>query len=186
MIFQLAAIIAGVLIGWIRKGTLTHLASVRLRWIGLLPVAYVLQYISTYYLHGISYEILVVFSYLGLIVFCILNIRVTGMAWALAGICSNFVVLSANHLRMPAYMEVIRRVAPNMVPKVEAGEIGKSIAMGPSTHLNFLGDIFTIQLGVTSLVSIGDLLFSVGLFLFIVAAMGGRERAKSMARDQVG
>lgn len=180
------AIIAGVIVGWIRRGSLTQLALVRLRWLWVLPIAYILQYVSIYFLRGATYEVFIVVSYLGLIAFCAWNIRITGIPWALGGICSNFVVLAANHLRMPVYMDVVRRIAPDLVPKLETGEIGKSIAMGPSTHLNFLGDIFTIQLGVTSLVSIGDLLFSVGVFLFIVAAMGGRERAGLPERNQVG
>lgn len=179
MVFQVLAIVLGVIVGWIRRGKISNLSLVRFRLLWILPLAYFLQYISIYYTHGLIYQVMVTASYIGLIVFCSLNVKQPGLQWALMGVVSNFLVMLANHLRMPAYIAPVEKYAPDMVSKLREGAIGKSIAMGPNTHLNFLGDIFTVDLGVRTLVSIGDLLFSVGLFLFIVTAMGGPQVEKS-------
>lgn len=183
MAFQLLAIVVALLVGWVRGGRLGNLARVRLRHVWVLPVAYLLQYLSIYHLRGLAYEVLVVLSYACLIAFCVRNLDSKGIIWALLGISANFIVMMANHLRMPAYVPAVEAYAPGLVPELQDGAIGKSVAMSTNTHLNFLGDIFTVQLGVPTLVSIGDLMFSVGLFLFIVAAMRGHSSAKSDPRD---
>jgi hypothetical protein len=79
--------------------------------------------------------------------------------------------MAANGLRMPAYIPAVRHFNPSVVPSLIRGEYGKSIAMGNNTHLNFLGDIFTFDIGYVTLISIGDVLFAIGLVIFIQHAM---------------
>ncbi|MBX5436951.1 MAG: DUF5317 domain-containing protein, partial [Alicyclobacillaceae bacterium] len=163
MAFQFLVILAGLVLGWVRGGSVWSITQVRLRYIWVLPAAYVLQHVSIHDLHGVLYQVVIVLSYLALLLFCAVNFRVPGITWAFAGTLANFVVMAVNHLRMPAYLEAVKRIDPSAVGPLQRGEMGKSIAMSAHTHLNFLGDIFPITIWPQSIISIGDIVFSIGL-----------------------
>lgn len=184
MAFQALVIIAGLVAGWVRKGSIWAITEIRLKWIWVLPVAYVLQHISITYLNGIVYQVVLILSYLSLMLFCAVNVRTPGVVWTLVGTCLNFVVMLANHLRMPAYLPTVKAMDPAAVSLLLHGEYGKSIAMTAATHLNFLGDIFYFEVQPASLISIGDIVFSVGLVILIQYAMRLKrsEAADAVAR----
>jgi len=169
--FEILVIITGLVIGWWKKGSLWNMANIRMRVLWMLPVPYILQHVSIFYLTGPLYQVVIVSSYVLLIAFCVLNARVYGVLWAMAGTIANFIALAANGLKMPAYIPAVKAMAPQILPALEASEYGKSIAMSGSTHLNFLGDIFAFNIWPPSLLSIGDILFSIGLIVLIQHAM---------------
>lgn len=175
MNFQLIAIIVGLTVGFWRRGTLWNLSKMTIRFVWLLPIGYVLQTYSITHLEGVQYQIVLVLSYMTILVFCISNLRQVGIPWTTIGTAANFLCMLCNGLRMPAYIPVIRSIAPNIVPLLKAGKIGKSIAMSSSTKLNFLGDIFTLRIHPVILISIGDILFAVGIAVFIQHAMLQKE-----------
>jgi hypothetical protein len=177
--FQIFTILAGLVVGWFRKGSLWAITAVNLKWIWLLPVAYVLQHVSIRYLNGPSYELALVASYVALLVFCGFNYRIPGVLWAMAGTVANFLVMVCNGLRMPAYIPAVEKMAPQLVPLLMKGQYGKSVAMSTDTHLNFLGDIFYFQIPPQSLVSVGDILIAIGLIIFLQYAMRTERRVQS-------
>lgn len=169
--FFILPLIIGCLIGFVRGGSIWSVTQLKLKKIWILPLAYFIQYISIYYFEGLRYELFEVISYAVLVGFCIMNVKVEGIKIVATGIIANFVVMTVNHLRMPAYLPAVNQIEPTAVPLLEMGKIGKSIAMTPHTHLNFLGDIFTFSLGRGSLISIGDILFGIGIAIVIQHAM---------------
>jgi len=169
--FEILIILAGLVVGWFKKGSLWNMANLRLRVLWMLPVPYVLQHMSIFYLTGRAYEVVLITSYVLLTLFCLFNLNVPGVVWAMAGTLANFVALAANGLRMPAYLPAVRAMAPQIIPALDAGTYGKSITMTAHTHLNFLGDIFGFNIWPPSLLSIGDILFSIGLIVLIQYAM---------------
>lgn len=164
-------IFAGIIIGWIRKGSLLSLTNIRLKGLWILPVAYLAEHVSVVALHGITYELTIVCSYVALLAFCLLNLRVQGVVWTTVGTAANFLVMVVNGLRMPAYMPAVKQLDPTLIPRLLAGNYGKSIAMSATTHLNFLGDIFPFYIKPASLISIGDILFAIGFLILVQHAM---------------
>lgn len=150
----------------------------------MLPVPYVLQHVSIFYLTGPLYEAVVVLSYVLLIVFCVMNVKVPGVVWALGGTLTNFIALLANNLRMPAYIPAVKAMAPQILGALRDGTYGKSIAMTAHTHLNFLGDIFGFNIWPPSLLSIGDISFSIGLIVLIQHAMRLRNEGLENGRTR--
>lgn len=177
--FTVFVIVAGLLIGWLRRGSIWAITNTKFRIIWLLPVSYILEYVSVNHLQGHTYEVCILLGYIGLIVFCLLNYKVTGIKWALAGTLANLAVMSVNGLRMPAYLPAVREMAPQTVSALMKGDYLKSIAMTTHTHLSFLGDIFNLSILTPNLVSIGDLLFSIGIILFLQQAMRSSMEVKS-------
>ncbi|MCL6443299.1 MAG: DUF5317 domain-containing protein [Alicyclobacillus sp.] len=171
MAFQFLIIVIGLIAGWVRKGSVWNIPNIRIRLIWALPLAYILQHVAIRYLVGAPYVVGLLTSYLMLLVFCIWNYAVPGIKWALAGILSNLLVMSVNGLRMPAYIPAVKKILPWDVALLEKGMIGKSVAMSPHTHLNFLGDIFLFNIWPQSIISIGDILFAIGLAILLQSAM---------------
>jgi len=169
--FEILVVLAGLVIGWSKKGSIWNISNLRLRVLWMLPVPYVLQHISIFYLSGNLYETVLIVSYVLLTAFCLINLKTPGVIWAIVGTLANFAALLANGLRMPAYIPAVKAMAPQIVSSLEAGKYGKSIAMTVHTHLNFLGDIFGFDVWPQSLLSIGDILFSIGLIVLIQHAM---------------
>ncbi len=165
------AIVAGIVIGYIRKGNLLNLAQFRLKWFWILPASYIFQFLSIHVLADSLYGICIVLSYLGLLLFCYLNFSVRGIALAGMGIFLNFLEMSLNDLRMPAYVPAVRAVSPKMVAILEAGHYYKSSAMTGHTVLPFLGDIIPVKLYPETIASIGDFMFAIGIVLLITQAM---------------
>lgn len=164
-------ILTGLAVGWIRKGRILSMPFMKLKLIWLLFVAYVLQHISIAWLHGTAYEVVLVVSYLSILGFCVVNWRIPGVIWNLVGTAANFLVMVVNGLRMPAYVPAARALDPALIPALMRGQYGKSVAMSTHTNLNFLGDIFSFAIKPASLISVGDILFAIGLVILIQHAM---------------
>jgi len=162
----------------VKKGSVWALTSLKFKWLWILPVAYMLQVVSMNYLHGGIYRWMLVVSYLMLIAFCIRNLSVPGVWWTMTGAAANFLVMLVNGLRMPAYMPPIYSLSKKMADLLVSGHFGKSIAMNQTTHLNFLGDIFFLRIQPPTLVSVGDILFAIGLVILIQNAMQGKREVK--------
>lgn len=169
--FEALAVIIGFVVGWIKKGSLLQLSSLRTTAVWLLPIAYVSQALSIHLRNALIYEILISVSYLLLLSFCVINTSLPGVKWAGVGTFLNFLEMACNGLRMPAYVPAVRMVEPGALSLLKTGHAGKSVAMDPHTIMPFLGDIIPIRLPFPSVVSIGDCLFSIGLVLLIVNLM---------------
>jgi Family of unknown function (DUF5317) len=169
--FQAMVILTGIIVGWIKKGSIWSIVHIRLKAIWFLPIAYILQHVSIAYLNGTMYELIIVFSYISVILFCLMNLKVPGLLWTFVGTVANFAVMMANGLRMPAYVPAVMRLSPRTVQFLLKGDYGKSVAMSGHTQLNFLGDIFSFEIQPASLISVGDILFAIGLVIFIQHAM---------------
>ncbi|MCL6600014.1 MAG: DUF5317 domain-containing protein [Alicyclobacillus macrosporangiidus] len=184
MAFQVLTIFSGMLIGWFRRGSLWSIPYVSLRLVWILPLAYLSQVVSIHHLWGVWYELLLVFSYILLIIFCGINIQAPGVIWAMAGTIANLAVMLCNGLRMPAYIPAVQKMNAALVPLLEEGTYGKSVAMSTHTHLNFLGDIFYFDVPPGSLISIGDILIAIGIVIFIQHAMRSERRVRSSGDGQ--
>lgn len=171
MAFELCSIVIGLIVGFWKKGSIWNIPNLKLKFVWLLPAGYGLETYSIAHLTGEYYRINVILSYTTILIFCVINIRRTGIAWTALGTSANFICMLWNGLRMPAYVPAVQSVAPKLLPSLYAGHIGKSIAMTSHTSMNFLGDIFIFNFYSVTLISIGDILFGAGILLFIQHAM---------------
>lgn len=175
------ALLLGLLIGLLRRGSFANLAQLELRAGGLVLGALLLQMLifplgreaqpiiswGTEYLH--------LGSYLLLLLFVIINYR-EGALWLMAlGMLSNFIAIAANGGYMPVSVDALRAAGKlTVVESLRAtGRSGNVIIMSEQTQLNFLGDLFWLPAGVplANAFSIGDLLLAVGIVWFLQVKM---------------
>jgi hypothetical protein len=178
--FLLWAILIGLLIGLLRRGSLKNLARLKLRSLWLILAALVMQLLifplgpvepliktGTTYLH--------LLSYLFLLAFIGLNWRHFGLLLMGAGLALNFAVIAANGGYMPASAAALRHAGLEGVAKIlEQGlHQGNTVLMSPETKLNFFGDILYVPAAVplANAFSVGDLLLALGVVLILAIEM---------------
>jgi Family of unknown function (DUF5317) len=170
------ALALGVVLGYILHGRLSNLASVRVRWWGIIPVALVLQLGPLPQGGGTDLlirTIILSLSYAMIVVFTLVNVRVPGMVLIMVGVMANFAVIAANG-GMPVSADALRDSGQSVVLTEMRGS-------APATHhlvteedsLTFLGDVIGVPAPVARAISIGDIIVCLGLIWFIASSMRG-------------
>jgi len=116
-----------------------------------------------------------VVGYLLLIVALAYNLRWREIWVAALGVGLNFLVIAANGGRMPADLALVRSIgSQDKAVLVEHGLWPTHVAVGPTTRLPFLADVLALRRPYPRphVFSIGDVLITVGVCLFLLRAMG--------------
>ncbi len=181
--FLLWAVILGLAIGLLRRGSLANLGRLKLRGLWLILVALIIQLlifplgprepiirVGTPYLH--------LLSYLCLFVFIGLNWRYFEFLLMGTGLALNLLVISANGGYMPASATALRRAGlEGVAATLEQGlHHGNTVLMSPQTRLNFLGDLLYLPASIplANAFSVGDLLLALGIVLLLAIEMPRR------------
>lgn len=119
-----------------------------------------------------------------------LNRHYRGFMLIWIGVFFNFVVMAVNGGRMPVSLESSTVLGPYYMDMLrEGGAVSKHFMMDASTRLSFLGDIIPLSAPYprTQVISIGDVVMNVGIFLFIQYMMVNRsnETLQSTKTHQV-
>ncbi|WP_409252093.1 DUF5317 domain-containing protein [Bacillus sp. SCS-153A] len=166
------SIVIGIIIALILGGSFQGLLSISLKHPWIIAASFLVQFSSIFFL---SEHLLwaVIISNMGLLLFCFFNRKFPGFKYMVIGILLNVAVMVANGGRMPVDIDAARILSPQDVPALLAGTYGKHTALTDQTHLNFLGDIFFLQHPYPhqTIISLGDIVFSLGVILFFYAAM---------------
>ena len=152
-LFVTLALALGVAL--VTGGSLRNIAATEVRHPSIVAVAVGIQVVLEV-LHptegtaGHLASALLVVSYVFLLLFCALNLRLRGLAVVAVGIALNGAVITVN------------RGMPVRAPEVAVETTTKHHAEGPSDRFTFLGDIILVPALRQSL-SFGDLIMLVGL-----------------------
>lgn len=178
----LLAIFLGIFVGTIKRKKF-DISYIKLEKMWLVLFAFGIQTVTRIFaLKGFAF--FVRYSWITqLIVFALLfatlwhNRKHLGL-WIIGmGASLNGLVMIMNGGRMPVSLEKLKKVEqPEFIELLKAGADNKHIIMGKTTKLNFLADIFYIPgfLGRGMyVVSIGDYIVAIGLFIFIFEMING-------------
>lgn len=171
MSVQILAILFAIIFAYFKKGSIYNLSDLKLKYFWILPISYLFQFLSIHIFSQSLYVIMIIASYLALIIFCTINIQQKGIPYMLAGLLLNFIEMTLNGLRMPAYLPSVRMLGKKAVQALLSGHYNKSILMDNHTIFPFLGDIIPFHFVIYDIVSIGDCVFAVGLGVLIYNAM---------------
>lgn len=184
MVFD--GIVISLAVGFLRKGNLKGLASLRLRWGLVFPFLLIFQIIifslqnKVAFLGEISGFLFILVYVTGLF-FLFLNRSHPGFMLILIGVFLNFLVMTVNGGRMPVSGEAALILDPQYIEFLKEGLYAKHALLGESTRLAFLGDIIPVTdpYPRSQVISIGDVIMNIGIFLFIQYLMlhHGRDKA---------
>jgi hypothetical protein len=183
-------IIFGLLVGFLRRGSLKGFLNIRLRYGWIFPFLLLIQFViyafqsSHQWVAEISTYTFMLVYVVGFI-FLWINRKEMGFFVVLVGAFLNFLVMLVNGGRMPVSLEAAEAVLdPFYAETLRNGIIyGKHVAMTAHTHLSFLGDIIPLTKPYYKhqVVSIGDIVESIGIFVYIQKVMlNGRRNALSV------
>ncbi|MBI3660405.1 DUF5317 domain-containing protein [Candidatus Acetothermia bacterium] len=182
------ASLLGLLIGFLRRGTVANLSHLHLRCSWLILVALLIQLaifptglFEPPIKWGIPYWHLA--SYGALVLFALLNWRERALWPMTVGLISNFVVIAVNQGYMPASLDAVDASgAHHTAAQIRETGIHANIirlCAQPEvehcrqTYLNSLSDIFGLPSWLPGArpISIGDILLALGLIYFLQRKM---------------
>lgn len=173
MVFD--GIVLSVIVGFLRKGNLWGLATLKLKWGWVFPILLIVQLVVFSYQNDITFlgqisgYIYIIVYILGL-TFLFLNRHYKGFVLILLGVLLNFIAIAANGGRMPVSLEAAAILQDPVFLEALKNELyAKHIALSEATRFGFLGDIIplTDPYPRTQVISIGDVIMNIGIFFFI-------------------
>jgi hypothetical protein len=172
----LAAIIIGALLGVVLKGKLSNLLDIRFEKIWIIILAFAIQtLLRLLTMNGLKVAeecalIIQCTVYLMLILGFWYNRHYIGFCIVGIGCFMNALVMTLNGGKMPVSIEALAKAQiTGMQNVLQSGMDGKHVIANEATRLYFLADIINMPpfLGfLMPVVSVGDLIIAVGIFIF--------------------
>ncbi|MCM3663672.1 DUF5317 domain-containing protein [Mesobacillus subterraneus] len=172
MVFD--GIVISFVIALFRKGNLQGLSDLKLKAGWIFPLLLAVQLVvysfqNDYKVLGqASASIYMVVYILGL-VFLFINRNHRGFLVIFIGVFLNFLAMAINGGRMPVSAEAAAILDPSYIEALKEGLYAKHSLLDSSTKLGMLADIIplTDPYPRTQVISIGDVVMNIGIFLFI-------------------
>jgi len=171
------AIIIAVAAGWLGRGKISSLAKLDLHHIWLVFLAFGIE-LGMDWLWGREYQWVLtwrlqlqLFFYLLLFIFLWLNRRLPGIFLIGAGFLLNLLVITANGGAMPA---TATGLDGSMAAQLQNGDWLTYTLLTESSRLPWLGDVILQPWPKNKIISIGDILISLGIFWLVFRTMTGR------------
>ena len=166
MAICMAAIVA---VGYLRGGRLQNVSNLQLRWPGLALVGLALQFVTG---PGDTVPLACLYlSFVLLIVFTVVNIRVFGFPLILAGVLCNLLVIGVNG-GMPVSAHALEASDQGQfLGDLENNPYPKHHLATEDDLLRFLGDVIPLPTPIAQAISLGDILTYGGVGMVIVGAM---------------
>lgn len=167
------ALLLGVLVAWALGARLGRMADIHFRGDWLVLAAFAIQLVIFTDLQRHvpeSYHTpLHILTYLMVIAFLALNVRVPGFWLVTFGVACNVLVIFANDGHMPVTLTAWKATGERPSLITATGIYNNNVLAGPHTHVAFLGDIFALPRSVplANALSIGDVLIVIGMAAFV-------------------
>lgn len=187
MVFEI--IILALIIGKLRGGQFQKLENLYIKGWYILVLSFSIEIISLLIVTKTNskmnklvennFSYIHIFIYSLLIIGLCMNYKERGLRITLIGSILNFLPLALNNGKMPVAINALKNAnLYNQLNLLSDNRIMTHTLVSESTKLNFLGDIIAISkpYPFPKIISIGDILISVGLFILIYNYMTERQK----------
>ena len=172
-------IITSIIIGLLRGGELEKLFTISIEGVLIFATALLLRLgVWSFDLIGISGILnyspyIIIISYFLLIYVSIRNIKLPGFKYIILGLILNGFVILLNGGSMPVLVKQRAIININTTGLLESGNRVVHSLMNDNTLFAFLGDVIAIPKPFpdSSIISVGDIMILVGLFILIQRTM---------------
>jgi len=182
------ALVLSFIVALIRGGSVSRLAATPLRrtWLIIAPgLLLILLYLAKPL--GVPHAAVAarhfqLVAYAFILAALCWNLRLPGIAFVASGTGLNFLVTLLNRGDMPVSLPAARAAGMHELARmlVSNKDLVRHVLMSDHTRLNFLADIIPAPrppFPFPGVMSVGDIMASIGLFVFVQYAMvGGRSR----------
>ncbi|MGM7702998.1 DUF5317 domain-containing protein [Pseudalkalibacillus sp. Hm43] len=181
-------ILLSIIVGLLRKGNFKGIADLNIKFGWVFPLLLVFQILIFLYqgqvdlINRISGFLFIMVYIIGIFLLWLNRKLGIGVQLILIGVVLNFIVMIANDGRMPVSLDAAKVLAPSYSQALTQDNYGKHTALNSETHIGFLGDIIPISdpYPRDQVISIGDIIMNIGIFLFIQKLMVARKRSSML------
>ena len=182
----LEAIIIGLLIGLLRKGRISNLNNLKFNGINILLILIVADLLLRQYIvrsnSHFSVILFNVYPKINLVVYFItilvmgLNNHLKNMRVIQSGYVLNFLPMISNGGKMPVSADAMAKIGKVLEVDVLRNNLylGHSL-MTESTRFKVLCDTIAIPFPTPKVISVGDIVISIGIIMFLVHQMKGKK-----------
>lgn len=183
------SILSSIIIGKIRGGKIVKIGKIHIKGWYLFVIAFLIQAISTlsYKKDFRTISVIVeeyfvyinIGAYILMIIGILLNINQVSMRYIFIGTLLNCVAVFLNGGKMPVFSKCLKYVSlDNHIKVLEEGKILTHTLMSNETKFKLFADVIPIPkpYPFPKVISVGDILISIGIFLLIQRAMMMREK----------
>lgn len=168
----LVAFTLAIGLGYLLGGRLSWLSGIKVRWFPLALVGLGMQMAPV---PGNRWPVYLLYaSFVLLLAFAFVNLKVTGFAIITVGIILNFTVIAANGGMPVSRQSLIDSGQASTLSDLVTAGGAKHHLVGSDDRLTFLADVIAIPAPVSQSVSLGDLFTYGGVVVLIAAAMRRR------------
>lgn len=171
-------VLIGLVFGWLRGGKLSRLSELELAYPGLIIMAFLIQSVMAYLplkaIHPWAPFYLLLLSYLLMLVALARSRFTIGIGLAAAGVFANFLVILLNG-GMPVSLERIHSLSGRGLTTISDGI---HTPLTSASKLPWLADVILQPLLWRSLISVGDIILAMGVFMIIQQGMVNQLKTK--------
>lgn len=180
MFLLIAVLAAACLIGFAAGGHWGGLAEIQIHWWPLAVAALAIQLIpppaNNMLLVGL---VSASYGLVGTVV--VRNIRTPGFAAVVVGLALNMLVIGANG-GMPVSVSAVEASGqPAAAVELRAGNADLKHELSEDARLGFLSDVIPVPAPFRQVVSVGDVVFYLGLMWLVISAMRRRKEPPAVA-----
>lgn len=171
------AILLGLVIGLVRRGSINNLLSTRFKGkyiVALAVLIFMLPYILIPSGVEMNHSIFPFLAVCLVAVTALFNYRILGMKLLMFGTISNIVALVFHGFRMPVAMKVLEYVGnQSLIESISKGEVLNYMIVTEPTVVSYLGKIIPLPswYPLGTVLSIGDIFVCIGIVLVIQSCM---------------
>ncbi|MBP1926242.1 hypothetical protein J2Z76_002107 [Sedimentibacter acidaminivorans] len=174
----IVAVILGIIIGIARRGKINRLSYIHFNMSPLIYIS-VLLYICIIIMNlglldyaSFLYNAFLIMSYALIFIFIIVNLDIKFMFVTLIGLCSNVLCFLVNGFKFPMSSNSVSMIYGTEIYNLLINGKIKFFIPAENSSLSFLGSIIT--LGNYKIVSIGDIIISLGIVLIVQAIISDK------------
>lgn len=176
----LSFLVLSIIIGWIRGGEISRFQNINLKRLWILIISLGLQlFIILFGMNNVTFALdyikeLYILSYVFLVIYLLLNITNRQLVIVFVGVIFNGLAFIFNNGKMPVSVEGLKLAGLyNVVDLVEANKLALYAPLTDGTKYGFLSKLIIIQkpFPYNTVLSIGDVVIALGLFIFIQSVM---------------
>ncbi|WP_130805957.1 DUF5317 domain-containing protein [Senegalia massiliensis] len=182
-------LLLAVIVGYMKGGKFTRIKNLNFKKLSPIIIALVVQYLVLIFsdkdlkVIGNYVEEIYLVSFILIFIGVIININIPSLWIVFVGSISNFIVFAMNGMKIPVSLDALKIAGMNSTIKLmENGQYKLYDAIANGTNYEILGKVITIDniLPLAGVFSVGDILITMGLFVFIESSMNDKKLDRRM------
>lgn len=177
-------LLLAVIVGYMKGGKFIRLKNLNFKKLSPIIIALVVQYLVLIFsdrdlkVIGNYVEEIYLVSFILIFIGVIINMNIPSLWIVFVGAISNFIVFVMNGMKIPVSFDALKIAGMNSTIKLmESGQYKLYDAITNGTDYEILGKIIAIDniLPLAGVFSVGDILITMGLFVFIESSMNDKK-----------